>query len=303
VATEYSRRQRAEIAAALAAASRQWRRVGDNFDAGWSLIGTTLTAISNRAQTNVARGAAAFIPAVLEETGQSAATSERIDTRPLIGAAGDGRPLESLLYGSVTTAKTAIADGSTVAQALTAGGQFLTLSLGTALSDTGRHAESLAMGVRPVSGYVRMLTPPSCSRCVILAGQWYRKSQGFARHPGCDCRHIPASESVAGDMTVSPLDYFDSLSPDEQARTFTAAGAEAIRNGADIHQVVNARRGVSVAQVGGRKSLVTTSGTSKRGLYGSRVRGKARLMPETIARIATSKEDYLRLLRANAYIF
>lgn len=251
----------------------------------------------------MAAGAVAFIPAVLEETGQPDGTTERIDTRPLVGAAGDGRPMESLLYGAVTTAKEAIASDATVHQALASGGRFLTLSLGTALSDTGRHAESLAMGVRPVTGYVRMLTPPSCSRCVILAGARYGTRQAFQRHPGCDCRHIPASEDVAGSITTTPGEYFDSLTAAEQDKAFTKAGAEAIRNGADMTQVVNARSGMKVAQIGGRKSLITVSGSTRRGLYGSRQRGKPRLMPETIARIAKNKDDYLRLLRVNAYIY
>src|SRR5690606_23965723 len=42
--------------------------------------------------------------------------------------------------------------------------------------------------------YVRMLTPPSCSRCTVLAGRWYRKNAGFARHPGC----FPAGAMVSG---------------------------------------------------------------------------------------------------------
>src|SRR5665647_1979159 len=115
-------------------------------------------------------------------------------------------------------------------------------------------------------GFSIRMYPPTCSRCVVLAGKWYRKNQGFARHPGCDCRHIPSSESVAGDLTVSPQAYFDSLSKAEQDRIFTNAGAEAIRNDANIGQVVNARRGMRTAQIGGRDVLITTEGTTRRGV-------------------------------------
>ena len=91
-------------------------------------------------------------------------------------------------------------------------------------------------------GYVRMLTPPSCDRCVILAGKWYRWNQGFKRHPNCDCRHIPATEAIAGDITVDPMEYFNSLSIADQNKYFGKANAEAIREeGADIFQIVNAR--------------------------------------------------------------
>src|SRR5690606_25790677 len=99
------------------------------------------------------------------------------------------------------------------------------------------------------------------SRCVILAGRFYRKNTGFQRHPGCDCRHIPASESVAGDLAVDPRAYFDSLTEAEQDKAFTKAGAEAIRAGADIGQVVNARRGMYTAQ----GQLLTREGTTSRG--------------------------------------
>jgi len=133
----------------------------------------------------------------------------------------------------------------------------------------------------------------------------------------CDCRNIPASESVAGDLTVDPHDYFASLSPEQQDRIFTKAGAEAIRNGADVNQVVNARRGMRAAQVGGRDVLITSEGTTRRGLAYHRLSQSAgqdikagryrsarrpRLMPETIRAIATDQADYLRLLRANGYL-
>lgn len=133
-------------------------------------------------------------------------------------------------------------------------------------------------------------------------------------------------------MTVSPGDYFDSLTPKQQDSTFTNAGAEAIRNGADINQVVNARRGMGAAQVGGRRILITSEGTTRRGAAfrslatrgttidrsqtavrltrnGPELRTlertvarRPRLMPETIQAIARDRADYLRLLAANGYL-
>lgn len=97
-------------------------------------------------------------------------------------------------------------------------------------------------GVGVKVGYIRMLTPPSCSRCVVLAGRWYRWNKGFERHPMCDCEHIPAVEAIAGDVTVDPDAYFASLSRADQDIYFGKANAEAIRSGADIGRVVNAQR-------------------------------------------------------------
>jgi len=305
-AAEYGREQRREIVQAVAAVRRTWRRMGQDFDVSWPRIAPRLLEVTDLAQSRVAAGALDFIPDVLEDTGQSRAATAvaRPNARGLVGVAGDGRPVDSLLYGAVAHAKTRVAGGASTAQALRSGGKWLSLATGTLLSDTGRQAESLGMGVRPVSGYVRMLNPPSCSRCVVLAGRWYRKSTGFARHPGCDCRHIPASESVAGDLTVNPAEYFDSLTADEQDATFGKAGAGAIREGAEIGKVVNARRGVQVSQVGGRSVLTTTEGTTRRGRASRAATGRrgARLMPETIARVATDRDDYLRLLRVNGYL-
>jgi hypothetical protein len=196
--------------------------------------------------------------------------------------------------------------------ALRQGGLWMDTAVTSTLSDTGRQSEALAIGLRPeVTTYVRMLTAPSCARCVLLAGSRYKSQTAFQRHPGCDCRHIPAAESVAGDMTVDPRAYFDDLTREQQAATFGVAGSEAIRAGADIGQVVNARRGMAPAQVGGQRVLVTTEGTTRQGLArqrmdvmhgAARTSRVARLMPETIAQVATDHEDYLRLLRVYGYL-
>lgn len=280
--------------------------MGVDFDESFARVLPSLLTVVTTAQSRVAEGAQVYVPDVLEETGQSRAAGAFATARveALVGVAGDGRPVDSLLFGGVTRAKERVAAGATASQALAAGGHWMSTAVGTLLSDTGRQSESLAIGVRPVGGWVRMLNPPSCSRCVILAGRWYPKSSGFSRHPRCDCRHIPASEAVGNDMTISPVGYFDSLTATEQDATFTKAGAEAIRNGADVNQVVNARRGMQQAQVGGRQILTTTEGTTRRGSASRQRTGRtgARLMPETIAQIARGRDDYLRLLRLNGYL-
>lgn len=190
--------------------------------------------------------------------------------------------------------------------------------------DAARAAESAAVAATPeIGGYVRMLNPPSCSRCVVLAGKFYRWNAGFDRHPPtCDCRHIPASEAIAGDMTIDPRAYFESLSVAEQNRVFTKAGAAAIRDGADISQVVNARRGMRKAQVYGHDVVITSEGTTRRGVaYRSlnrrlgadsdtRAAGEryartraVRLMPESIYEVADGdRDEAIRLLKLHGFI-
>lgn len=309
-AREYAVAQRREIQAAVAASLRLWRRMSVDFDASYARIQPALLGVVTTAQTRVASGAQEYVPDVLDETRQVRAITPAATTRTdaLVGVAGDGRPVDSLLFGAVTRAKEQVAAGASTSLALRSASSWLSMSIGTLLSDTGRQSESLAIGVRPVSGYVRMLNPPSCSRCVILAGKWYRKNAGFQRHPRCDCRHIPASESIGGDMTVNPAGYFDQLTAADQDRVFTNAGAEAIRNGADLNQVVNARRGMHSAQApSGRQRLYTREGgrSAARRIRSSTGRRDVpvRLMPETISQLARDRDDYLRLLRANGYIF
>lgn len=117
-------------------------------------------------------------------------------------------------------------------------------------------------------GWIRVLDPPSCGRCAILAGRFYKWSDGFLRHPNCDCKHMPVTVAAASGVTVDPDEYFASLSERDQDVLFGKANAEAIRAGADINQVVNAtarKNGMYTAD-GGRR--YTREGTTRRGYYG-----------------------------------
>lgn len=135
----------------------------------------------------------------------------------------------------------------------------------------------------------------------------------------CDCIHIPAREDSANDLMTNPRRFFESLPAAEQDRVFTRAGAEAIRNGADIGQVVNARRGMQTASVFGRDVLVTTEGTTVRGQAGRRLGAREegrrrdgaryrsatriRLMPEQIlAEAAGNRDEAIRLLKVHGYL-
>jgi hypothetical protein len=160
----------------------------------------------------------------------------------------------------------------------------------TQVADAGRVADQVATTARTrATGYVRMLVGRSCSRCAVLAGRNYGWNAGFDRHPRCDCIHVPARENTANDLRTNPKRYFGSLSAAEQDRQFTKAGAEAIRAGADVAQVVNARSGLYTA--GGR--LYTTAAAGPR----------PRLMPEQILREANGdRAEAIRLLRLHGFV-
>lgn len=220
-----------------------------------------LLAVVTAFQLAAAEDAAAAVPLMLAEQGIDAAPDGRVNTRALSGVASDGRPLGSLLEQADTQSA-------------------FDMIVTTQLQDMARLSGSLGGVSRPaVSGYVRMLNTPSCSRCVVLAGRFYRFNQGFLRHPKCDCRHVPSTEDHADDLRTDPKAYFQSLEQAEQDRVFTKAGAQAIRDGADLGQVVNARRGArGLAPAGGRytaaEQAMLQGGKSRGGLQRVNVYGQ-----------------------------
>lgn len=326
IAAAHDRQQRAISKRIAAEAAKAWAQLDPQFlDRSWNdSAGPRILAAVSAGQLLAATSADPYLDQVLPAQGIDPDADGTVEPRSLTGVASDGRDLGSLLYETIITVKSAIAQGSGIIQALTSGLLQLDMIVRTQVADAGRIATSIGTtSRRNAGGFVRMLNPPSCSRCAILAGKWYRWNAGFDRHPRCDCTQIPSSENIAGDLTTDPKVYFHSLSEADQNRLFTAAGAQAIRDGADMNQVVNARRGMYTA--GGRS--LTSEGTTRRGLYGGYVRqadgsltvrpgsqlaktgGRyrtattPRLMPEQIYKIAgDDRDEAIRLLRSNGFL-
>lgn len=148
------------------------------------------------------------------------------------------------------------------------------------VQDAGRAAESVAVTVRPNIGHVRYLNPPSCSRCTVLAGRVYRYSEGFLRHPGCDCVMIPTT--VANPNFVQdPVDLMKA----GQVTGLSKADRRAILDGADFGQVVNVRL---------RKAGLMQSG---------RVLARSgRPTPEGIYAMTSTRDEAVRLLAQFGFI-
>lgn len=243
------------------------------------------------------------------------------------GVTGSGDPVMGLAYAQaqkITELVDAEAPITERAQVWHHAGVMLATATQTAISDAARMAILTHLAARPGTTWVRVVRPPCCARCAILAGKKGSSSMRFLRHPGCDCTAIPVSEATSDMHKLFYFDakeYFDSLAPEQQAKVFTKAGAKAIRDGADINQVVNARRGMkAITSAGGRRRLITTEGTTKRGWaseylreqYGAvlqkaggryRRTSVARLMPEEIYRIAGDDRDLaLALLHKNGFL-
>lgn len=114
------------------------------------------------------------------------------------------------------------------------------------VQDAGRAAESVATAVRPNIYHVRYLSPPSCSRCAVLAGRIYRYSEGFQRHPNCDCVMIPTT--VASPYAQDPVGLFKQ----GLVTGLSKADAQALADGADFGQIVNVRSRTAGLQQPGR---------------------------------------------------
>lgn len=297
VVERHSRRQKLLAQRTANRLAALWRQVDSaRFVDSWQAQLPAALASLATSQATAAASAGIYVDDALEEQGLFANASGRVSSSAFAGVASDGRELESLLYQPVIQSLVALKNGDTIARARATGLLHLDMIARTQVADAGRAAESVAIAARPkVGGYVRMLSLPSCSRCILLAGKFYRWNSGFQRHPRCDCRHIPSSESVSGDLTVDPKKLFGSMSPTEQDRVFTRSGAQAIRDGADLNQVVNARRGAAglspagarltkgeasepiggqqrgslkQVNVSGQKVYVTHEGSTARGLAG-----------------------------------
>lgn len=172
------------------------------------------------------------------------------------------------------------------------------------VADAGRGAASVEIVAEPLwTNYVRVLNPPSCTRCAILAGRIYRDNDGFLRHPLCDCVHWPVeSWEHAHDLGLvfSAQDAFRK----GQIRGLSAADAKAVADGADLAQVVNATSGMQTASIFGRDGIkLTSAGTTTRSEWRQLNPDRpVRLRPESIYDLAKDREDEIRLLKLYGYI-
>lgn len=235
-----------------------------------------------------------------------------VDPAAFTGHAPSGASLHDYLSGPAYDALARIKTGMSADQALAYVSRRVEELASLGIADAARQAAGADTATRPGVGYIRVCSPGACARCIILAGKFFRWNQGFLRHPHCYCRHVPASKVTGEREITDPMDAFWRMSEKEQNRTFGRYSAQAIRDGADISQVVNARSGVapigSKARPTRRVPDWTTYGTANRRGFGRSyfneyVRVGNRMTPEGCYRAANGKrEQALRLLEDNGYI-
>lgn len=254
-----------------------------------------LVAVVAGFQAAAAVRGARYVPEALAEQGLDTDRFATPDARTLAGWTSYGLPLAPLL----DKARAPLVDSY----------RFDRL-IASQVQDAGRNGEVLQMSVTPsVTTYVRMLNPPSCSRCVLLAGKKYGKNDGFARHPLCDCTHVPTDDELGDDVRFDAPEYFRSLPTAEQLAEeyphltvkmrreagiysqediFTKHGAELIRAAPDSKQQYVMGRVVNT-----RWMKHSTAGEDK----------MRRAMPgDLVQRAGGDRVTLLRLMRSNGYI-
>lgn len=306
---EFQTSQARTTEAVLLLTRRQWDRMDTVGD--WDQIASRVTVLTAAGQADVARRSLEY---VVDQA--PASPLGLVDTRAFVGYGGDGRPLQTLLYSAVVTARATYSDP---AQQMEFGRKWLSMLAKTAVADAGRGAAGVQIAATPTMGYVRVAQIPCCKRCAVLVGKHFKWNDGFERHPNCMCVHVPAG------VGWMPDGYQDHVDPD-QIKDLTKAQRQAIDDGADINQVINAERGRA------KGGMYTSEGTTRRGwnayvqreiarqrgeqltttIEGYRRQGAARnyplrrtgprLTPEAIYRHAQSREEAVRLLAANGYI-
>jgi hypothetical protein len=344
IALDQYRRQQVIVRMAVNRVQAVWRQINrGDITGSWQQLSPMLMGAVIDAQTQAARLADPYLDDVLEAEGADATAAGRVVPGAFAGIASDGRPLLSLLYQPVIDWKVRMLAGQSMEDAFRGSLSSALRITATQVADAGRGATSVGMaGRRTIQGYVRVVQPPACARCIILAGTEYGWNKGFQRHPRCDCIHLPTTliarnqhrDRIGADSSspttrpgggsagfLDPRGYFNGLSRVEQDRVFGEAGARAIREGADMGQIVNARRGMTTADAYGRRLAATREGTTTRGFFYRQERARdiargrvpadigrryrlttPRLMPEEIFRLAESRDEALAMLRRFGYL-
>ena len=287
--TAFLRKQQTIQLNAKARLAAYWHKVGLDLDTSWRRVRPAATRTLSQAMHETALHAALFVDELMIATDQTAEPEMLVNPYAFLGSLPNTMPLDTAFEPAIYRTKQAIKNGYAFPLAKQAGLAYIMQTIGTALADLRRDIISVDTVQRPaLTGYVRVVAPPACSRCIILAGKWFRWNEGFQRHPNCDCIHLPVTSeqwAVSEGWFADPYAYFNSVSERDQDRLFGRWGAQAIRDGADIYQVENQRRrGLTVS----RKAVSKQTST--------------RLTPTDIYSLNLSREKTIQLLERNGYI-
>jgi hypothetical protein len=109
----------------------------------------------------------------------------------------------------------------------------------------------------------------------------YRYSEGFQRHPRCDCLMTPTNQTIGPTLVTDPQEALDK----GWVRGLSKADTEALNAGAELGEVVNVHRKAAGLTVG--SSVMVRAG---------------RLTPQGCLEFASGRTQALELLRRYGYI-
>ena len=299
---------------AMLLARREWAKIdptGDWFTQ-WQELLTRFGPVVYAAQIAAATDGSAAVAYALTEAGHPERQPTKVQPKAFAGWVSpswlpeEDVPLLDYLLTPVNTARNAT--GSPV-DMLAAGGKMLEGLVQFAVTDALAHAHD-AQIVATRSAYAVFAEPGSmCQRCAALVGRRYKPGTHLQRHPRCD--GVMEAHSERSPYTPEPAKV-------DRIKDLTAGQRAAIDEGADLNQVLNAKRGGAVS------GIYTTEGTTRRGFgyfaiktrHGAysksmdrKLPGKryasttvGRLSPETIYKVAKDQADMVRLLRIYGYI-
>ncbi|MEV4312995.1 hypothetical protein [Actinocrispum sp. NPDC049592] len=263
----------------------------------------TVAAVE-QAQAETASLAPVYVAAVLLAAGLVAAPVAALVAAAFAGYAANGLPLAALFDLAFGAYRRALALGVPESEASAIGLSRLLTYTATEISDTARLAVTAASVADPrIAGYERIVHLPACGRCILLAGRLYRFSTGFARHPRCDCGMRPVTRTQwESHRDNNPRALFAGMTHAEQDKAFGKGDAAAIRAGADIARVVNARRPGALYVAGGHeytRDSVTVRGAGREMGELARQRGdryrSTRTARPTAAQLVNSARDEIEL--------
>ena len=315
LAAAQRQRQQAIAGQAMSQTSGLWAFLAV---AGWLSLRPRILSILRAAMAEAGRGAQPYVAAVAAGWSVDPDPLGTVNGSTFAATASDGRDLGTLLDQPAREVEAFVSQGMAAGQARAIGERHMLRIVQTQVQDASRVSVGVAItNDRRMSGYIRHLTLPSCSRCIILSGRWYRYSSGFQRHPQCDCVMLPAAEPI---NPPSPREVYDSLSDEERRKAgWSGHDQRAIDDGASLNQVTNYRRELKSVSVAGHSLQTTTVGTTRRGIAGKRlganrkVAGEryrrtstVRLTPESIyaeaERLGWSRDEVIRQLKRFGYI-
>ena len=306
----YADVQRKSVTAMLLA-RREWRTIDPNGDwfAQWSQRLPRLTALVFTAQVGAAGLGAKAVGTGLAEAGYAEPTMGTVIPAALAGWVSpswtdeDGVLLDEYLLGAVAAARGATGSERDM---LAHGGRVLEGLVSFAVADAASHAHDVQ--VTATRNTYSVFTEPGsmCQRCAPLVGKRYKPGTHVKRHPRCDGVMEAHSDRSPYVLEPATADRIKDLTKGQQA---------ALDEGADLNQVLNAKRKGSVS------GIYTTEGTTRRGYAYSAIRARhgafaeakkagarytsttvGRLSPEAIYRVAKDQADMVRLLRTYGYI-